>query len=78
MTTGERLRDLRMTHDYPQRYVAYKLGISQRTYSDYERERVCPCTDRLIALAQLYDLSLDEITGLRAFESSASAPDIPA
>ncbi len=63
MTTAERIRSLREDHDYPQRYVAYKLGISQRTYSDYERAKIRIRTDHLLALAHLYETSLDDIAG---------------
>ena len=69
MKTSERIRAIRKEHDYTQRYVAYKLGISQRTYSDYERDKIRLCTDQLIALGHLYDKSLDYIAGVTCVDS---------
>ncbi|MBR1629587.1 MAG: helix-turn-helix transcriptional regulator [Lachnospiraceae bacterium] len=54
-----RIQDLREDYFYTQDYVAKILGISQRSYSYYERgERSIPL-EILIAIADLYEVSTD-------------------
>ncbi len=59
----QRIRDLREDHDWNQTTVAKKLNMSQTGYSKYE------CGDRdvptavLIALANLYHVSIDYLLG---------------
>ena len=59
----ERLRILREGMNLSQEYVAAIIGISQRTYSDYESGRTRIPIDRLILLAKFYDCSVDYISG---------------
>ena len=63
MRYRERLRSLREERDLTQDRVAEILGISQRTYSDYESGRLRIPVDRLMALAKFYDCSIDYISG---------------
>lgn len=59
----KRLRDLREDNDLTQAQIGRELGISQRLYSYYERgERTVP-PEVLIALADLYETSVDYILG---------------
>lgn len=59
----KKLRDLREDHDLTQEQVAKHLNISQRVYSYYENgERNIPI-ETLIQIAELYDVSLDYLTG---------------
>lgn len=59
----QRLRDLRDDADLKQTAVADYLGIQQTVYSKYERGvRTIPLK-HLIKLADLYDVSLDYLTG---------------
>ncbi len=55
----ERIRNLREDHDMNQSQVAAKLHCSQRTYSYYETGGHDIPTAVLIALADLYDVSVD-------------------
>ena len=41
--------------------LAEKLGVSRQSISKWERAEASPDTDNLIALAQVYGLSLDEL-----------------
>ncbi len=60
----ERIRDLREDNDYTQQYVADKLFINRRTYSNYELGvRMMPY-DVLIKLAELYCTSTDYLLGI--------------
>ena len=61
---GDRLRELRDSHGYRQQDVAGRLGIGISTYRRYEGEDVLPKTKELLSLANLYNLSVDELLGI--------------
>ena len=45
--------------------IAHELGISQQTYNEYEKDyRSRIPVERLILLAQFYDVSMDYISGI--------------
>ena len=56
-----RLKELREDHDYTQKFVASILHISQNNYSDIERGVTNISIEFLIALANLYDVTIDFI-----------------
>lgn len=58
-----KLKEYRGKKGLTQEAVASRLGIPKKTYQNYEREVREPSTDILCALADLYDTSLDELTG---------------
>ena len=59
-----RLYELREEKGWTQTFVAYKLSISQRTYSHYENgDRNLPI-ELLIQIAYLYDVSADYILNM--------------
>ena len=59
--TANRLYELRKKHNLSQEELAEKLGVSRQAVSKWERSEASPDTDNLIALAKIYDLSLDEL-----------------
>lgn len=59
--TANRLYELRKKHGLSQEELAEKLGVSRQAVSKWERSEASPDTDNLIALAKIYDLSLDEL-----------------
>lgn len=59
--TANRLYELRKRHNLSQEELAEKLGVSRQAVSKWERSEASPDTDNLIALAKIYDLSLDEL-----------------
>lgn len=61
--TFQRIRDLREDHDWKQEYVAEKLGVTQTNYSKYELGKVNIPIEMLMKLADLYQVSLDYLTG---------------
>lgn len=65
---GNRLADLRKEHGYSQEELADKLGVSRQAISKWERGEASPDTDNLIELAKIYNMSLDELIGLKASE----------
>lgn len=58
---NNRIKDLREDSDYTQQDVADKIGITQRKYS-YIETGTQPLTDEiLVALSNLYNVSIDYI-----------------
>jgi len=58
---AERLARRRREAGYSQENLAEKLGVSRQAVSKWERSESSPDTDNLIALAQLYGVSIDEL-----------------
>lgn len=55
------LKTLRTTHGYTQAQIANKLFISTQAISKWENGSSIPSIDNLLALSDLYDISLDEL-----------------
>lgn len=53
------IRELREEHSLTQTYLAGVIGVSQQTYSDYERGRLDLPTATLKRLAAFYGVSVD-------------------
>lgn len=58
---AQRLVDRRKAAGLSQEALAAQLGVSRQAVSKWERSESSPDTDNLIALAALYDVSLDEL-----------------
>ncbi len=67
---ANRLAELRKQHGYNQEELAEKLGVSRQAVSKWECGESSPDTDNLIALAKVYDVSLDELLGNPAKKQS--------
>ncbi len=61
VATANKLVNLRKSFGLSQEDLAQKLGVSRQAVSKWERAESSPDTDNLIALASLYNLSLDEL-----------------
>ena len=59
----QRIRELRKQRNLTQRAVAEHLGITEQAYQVYEYEQKNPRLDRLIELADFFDVSLDYLVG---------------
>ncbi len=59
----ERIRDLRESNNYRQIDVAKKLNMSQQQYQKYESGNVTPSITILVAIADLYSVSIDYLLG---------------
>lgn len=64
MNFGERLRILREKNERTQAEIASYLCTSQSYYAQYENGKRQIPLDRAVRLAQLYNVSLDYISGL--------------
>lgn len=57
------IRSLREDHDYKQRQLAEVLHVSQNTYSQYENGVIELTAEKLILLADYYEVSIDYLLG---------------
>lgn len=63
MTLGQRLKGQRLTAGYSQEKLAEILLVSRQTVINWEKDRNLPDLANLSRLADLYQLSLDELCG---------------
>lgn len=68
MTLGELLKQRRLEHELSQEQVADRLGISRQAVAKWEGNQTSPSADNLLALASLYQVSLDELVGRKVEE----------
>ena len=60
-TIGQRISELRKNSSFSQEYVAEKLNVSRQAVSKWEQDLSAPDTYNLIALAELFDVSVEYI-----------------
>lgn len=60
---SQRLIELRTKNNIMAKDVASQIGVSKQAYSLYEKKQTNPSADILIALANLFNVSLDYLTG---------------
>lgn len=61
MKIGERLRQARQGRELTQEELAERIGVSRQTISSWENDRSYPDIGSVIALSELYGISLDEL-----------------
>ena len=64
MNIGENFKNIRKQCGLSQQEVADKLQIKQSSVSDWENDVSRPDYEKLIALAELYDVTLYELLGI--------------
>jgi|GEM_PF-3397588 len=85
---GSRIVELRGTADLSQEGLANELGLSRQAVSRWERGEALPDTENLIALADLFGVTLDELVRPKAAvetddevasgnEAEAEEPEMP-
>lgn len=60
---SQRLKEIRKASGKKQREVAEFLNIKLRTYQGYEMQETEPSIQKLIALADCFDVTLDYLVG---------------
>ena len=69
MTIGQRIKSLRMDRSLSQEYVAISLGVSRQAVSKWETDAAVPDTYNLIALAKLFEVSVESIVSVAGEDS---------
>ena len=69
MKYSEILKETRTKNNYTQNDIAIKLGINRSTYKDYELQNSIIPIKHLIALSNLYNISIDYMLGLTNLEN---------
>lgn len=62
MSIGKNMQRLRAARNWTQRETAKKLFLEKSIYSRYESDTVVPSVDILMSIANLFGVSLDELT----------------
>lgn len=62
-TFGQRLARLRKEKDYTQNDIADKVGVTAQAVSKWENDQASPDIDVIVKLADLFDISTDELLG---------------
>lgn len=70
MKIAKILKKLRLETGKTQKEIAYNLGVSVSTVGMYETGERIPPADKIIKLAELYDVSTDYILGRNEVMSS--------
>ena len=63
MNLGEKIYQLRIEKNMSQGDLADKLDVSRQSVSKWENNTAVPDLDKLIKLCDIFEISLDEITG---------------
>ncbi|NLB42089.1 MAG: helix-turn-helix transcriptional regulator [Clostridiales bacterium] len=71
---SERLKELRKEKGVTQGEIATLLGVDRSTYGKYEIGDSTPAADRLMWLAEYFDVTLDYLLGRSNFSSPSDAP----
>ena len=71
-TLSEKLRALRKKSSYTQEEVSRKLNIQRQTYCNYENDARTPPLETVVALAEIYHVSVDYLV---RGATAAAAPD---
>lgn len=70
-TLGMTITELRKEHGMTQLQLAEKMGVTDKAVSKWERDLSCPDISSLPKLAELFDISVDE---LMQFKKDGSVP----
>lgn len=78
IATADRLIALRKKNGYSQEALAEKLGVSRQAVSKWERAEASPDTNNLIALADIYSMTLDQLLDLNYDPNAQKKEETPA
>ncbi len=62
-TLSKRVKELRIKNNYTQKYVFIKIGTTEKTYRYIENGKAIPKIPTLLAIADLYGVSVDYLLG---------------
>lgn len=61
MTLGEKIKEQRTAHGLSQETLAEAMGVSRQAVTKWEADQSAPSSEKLITLAKLFHISLDEL-----------------
>ena len=61
MTIGEKIIRLRTAAHVSQEQIAEKIGVSRQSVSKWEMDQTVPQIDKLVALSEIFRISLDDM-----------------
>lgn len=61
---GENIRKIRRDKDYTQEYMAFEMGISQKSYSDIENSKVKINLDILTKISAILDIKPSDVCSI--------------
>lgn len=65
---GERIKQLRIARHLSQQQIAIRTGVTQGAVSQWEHGQTAPAADQLIALADMFGVSVYDLKGIKAPE----------
>lgn len=65
MSLGENIRRFRSQMGISQDALAEKLGVARQSISKWERDAATPELEKLMAMAELFGVTLDELVKMR-------------
>ncbi|PFV82910.1 transcriptional regulator [Bacillus sp. AFS059628] len=60
---SKRLAELRKKQGYTQSDISYRLNIARTTYANWEYGKANPDADSIMRIAELHNISIDELFG---------------
>ncbi len=70
MTFAQKLKEMRTRAGMSQEKLAEKVGVSRQAITKWETDKGAPDMDNLMALSDLFGVSLDELLGREARRQS--------
>lgn len=74
MMLSENLYNLRKLHKFSQEQVAERLGVSRQAVAKWEAGETAPDIHNCVAMARLYDVSVDDLVN---YDSAGSGMMVP-
>lgn len=71
MTIGEKIRNLRKDKGLTQEAVASALEVSRQAIAKWECDQRSPSTENLLKLANLFDVSLEELVDVKQYQTTS-------
>ena len=69
MPFSENLKHLRLCSDFMQKEIAENLNVSVRTFQGWESGRTEPSIEKLMQIADLFNVSIDFLVGRNTIHS---------
>ncbi len=70
MSIGKRIFEQRTAHNLSQEELAERLAVSRQSVSKWETDAAVPDLDKLIKLCDIFDVTLDELSGRANYKES--------